>query len=194
MVTTQKAKLSPSTRRAGAALVKKVKGNMLREKVSLEAPWETYRKELYNLLTPDHELMVSDHTSFVSESVYEATISSTNYNKLMALKKILNNEVVFGNVTLKISFEYDAPVDEDNSQDWRDAFEGNPLFDRIESVGTPDGSTVNYAIFNREIISFFDDDLSDYHGNKHMIVADIVKDVISDTSVYPCTEFDAENM
>lgn len=190
----QKAKLSDSTRRAGVALVKKVKATMLNEKVALEAPWETYRKELFNLLTPDHELMVSDHVTFVSESVYEINVFSTNYNKIMALKKILYNEVVFGNVTLKITFAYVGPDNENNTQAWRDAFEGNPLFDRIESVGTPDGSTINYAIFNRDIISFFDDDLSDYHGNKHMIVADLVKDVVSDKSVHPCTEFDAENM
>lgn len=166
---------------------RKVKRTIPIKKVSLEAPWETYRKELYNLFKFDPEVSV-EQISFVSGAIYEVVITSTNYNKLMALKKILYNEIVFGNVTLKIAFDYKAPTDEDNSQAWRDAFEGNPLFDKIETVVAPDGSNVNYAIFGRDIISFFNDDLSDYHSNKHMIVADIVKDVTSDKSVYPCTK------
>jgi hypothetical protein len=171
---------------------RKVKRTIPSKKVALEAPWGTYLKELYNLFKFDPEVSVSS-ISFVSESICEATITSTNYNKLAALKKILYNEIVFGNVTLKITFDYNAPTDEDNSKAWRDAFEGNPLFDKIEGVKTPDGSTVNYAIFGRDIISFFNDDLSDYHGSKHMIVADIVKDVTSDKSVYPCTKTYDEN-
>lgn len=171
---------------------RKVKRTIPSKKTSLEAPWGTYLNELYNLFKFDSEVSVSS-ISFVSESIYKATITSTNYNKLMALKKILYNEIIFGNVTLKIAFDYKAPTDEDNSQAWRDAFEGNPLFDKIETVVAPDGSNVNYAIFGRDIISFFNDDLSDYHGSKHMIVADIVKDVTSDKSVFPCTKTDDEN-
>ena len=171
---------------------RKVKRTIPSKKASLEAPWGTYLSELYNLFKFDPEVSVSS-ISFVSESIYEATITSTNYNKLMALKKILYNEIIFGNVTLKITFDYTAPTNEDNSQVWRDAFEGNPLFDKIETVVAPDGSNVDYAIFGRTIISFFNDDLSDYHSNKHMIIADIVKDVTSDKSVYPCTKTDNEN-
>jgi hypothetical protein len=94
-----------------------------------------------------------------------------------------------GNITVRVVFDYEAPSDTITSEDWKTAFDGNPLFKELVNVPITPDSSVNYAIFAREILTYFVDDLTDIYGNRHIIVADLVKQLSNETAgINVCTE------
>lgn len=190
---TSKTRLSVSTRKAGASLVKKVTGvpvNTTPEhEVGMQAPWVVFHKGLFNLLNSDPDLAVEDTIRDCGNGLYESHISSYNYEKLTALKKILKTEIDMGNITVRVVFDYEAPSDTITAEDWKTAFDGNPLFKELVNVPITPDSSVNYAIFAREILTYFVDDLTDIYGNRHIIVADLVKQLSNETAgINVCTE------
>ena len=61
---------------------------------------------------------------------------------------------------------------------------------KVVSEIFPGQATVYYAVFKHEIITFFNDDLTDYHANAHFIVADLVEEVTNKSTVNICTEYE----
>lgn len=163
--------------------------------VGLSAPWVTYFKKVYNLLSVDSEITMPAEIGDEKDGVYSFYVESPNATKIIALSKVLKNEVVMGNITIKIDFRCtnDASIitnDENiTAKDYEDAFHGNKYFVKIESVRMPVGS-FDYAVFAHEIISFYNDDTSDYHANAHFIVADLVRDIIDPSDVMVCTFYE----
>ena len=161
--------------------------------VGLSAPWITYYKMVYNLLSVDNEILVDEDVKDNEDGTYEFTIESSNEDKIISLSRILNDRVVFGNVTLITKFrcandavKFNIEIVHDafpSIEDYDRAFSGNPFFVRTESIKDPTGASWDYAIFEAEIITFFNDDLTDYKQNAHYIVADIVKEISGETSV-----------
>ena len=96
----------------------------------------------------------------------------------------------FGNVKLAITL-----FDEENSAVNPDAalyetiFKGNPIFDRIDDTVDHTGTHIGYVVFKPVISQFFDDNLSDYHGNWSGLAQDIANDVFDNDfrGVYFCT-------
>lgn len=164
-------------------------------KVSISAPWITYFKIVYNVLSVDTEISMPDEVTDEGDGVYSFYIESPNASKIIALSKVLKNEVIMGNITLKVDYRCtnDASIQLNNenitSKDFETAFHGNKYFVRVENVKVP-GGAFSYAIFTRDIITFYNDDLSDYHQNAHYIVADIIRDIIDPCNVYPCTIYE----
>ena len=180
-----------ATRKSLAKLSKTAK--TVNEEVGLQSPWIILHKGIYNLLSQDPDITVAPNMIDAGNGVYETHISSSNYEKLTALKKILINETKMGNITARLVFDYAAPTDDIEVEDWRTAFEGNPLFKDIVPVSTPTGSEVDYVLFSRDILTYYVDDLSDLYGNKHIIVADLVNQVANETiGINICTEYDGE--
>lgn len=149
----------------------------MKEKVNLQAPWIEYHKKVFNLFEADPEVNVYDVID-TEEGVKSFDIGVTNLTKLEALDKILKKEVVFGNVTLKINFIHDEIENRTVRDNFREAFNGNPYFKKISSMDLPgQEAAVNFAVFSRDVISYFIDDLTDYCGNKHVLPAEIAKEV-----------------
>lgn len=167
--------------------------------LKLSPPWDTYFKMVYNLLTVDPEIKMPKFITEGEGGKCSFWIESSNATKIIALSKVLKNEIQMGNISITITFRctndaLSVTQREEGlatAKDFTDAFTGNPFFDRVVSEICP-GGTCFYAVFNREIISFYNDDISDYHGNAHYIVADLVKEVINDTDVKVCTKYEAE--
>lgn len=166
--------------------------------IQLSPPWDTYFKMVYNLLTVDPEIKMPKFIKEGEGGKCSFWIESSNATKIIALSKVLKNEIQMGNITITISFRCTnddlAAMRDDGEADGRDftdAFTGNPYFSKVVSEICP-GAVCYYAVFKREIISFYNDDISDYHGNAHYIVADLVKEIINDTNVKVCTEYEAE--
>lgn len=167
--------------------------------LKLSAPWVTYFKMVYNLLSVDPEIKMPKTITEGEGGKCSFWIESPNATKIIALSKVLKNEIQMGNITITISFRCindDFCVDLQNDvtgADYTDAFSGNPLFSKVVSEIFPGGAKVYYAVFKREIISFFNDDMTDYHANAHFIVADLVKQVSNEsTTVNVCTEYEEE--
>ena len=166
--------------------------------VALSAPWVTYFKMVYNVLMGDPEISMPKTIEDEGEGVYSFYIESPNATKIIALSKVLKNELEMGNITVKIQYRCtdDAYIELLNEEitvkDYEDAFTGNKYFVEVVQEPAPVG-TFDYAVFSRDIITFFNDDMTDYHANAHYIVADIIKQITDPSHVCPCTYFGAED-
>ena len=158
--------------------------------VGIEAPWYNYFKKVYNLFKEDSELVIDNELVENKDGSFEFTISSKNGDKLWAIERLLGYGCVFGNTRVIIKYGYENKQEEDWANVYRTAFAGNPLFQEVAEYSMPIVGTNTYAIFKKNIISFYDDNLSDYHGNSHYIVADVVRDVIAEPHMYICTSND----
>ena len=169
---------------------------MVNQNLTLQSPWVTYFKMVYNLLTVDPEIKMPKSITEGEDGKCSFWIESPNATKIIALSKILKNEIQMGNITVTISFRCtnDVEVGENavvTGNDYTDAFTGNPLFSKVVTEIFPGGAKVYYAVFKREIITFFNDNMTDYHANSHFIVADIVKEIANeDSAVNVCTEYE----
>lgn len=156
--------------------------------VGLSSPWEIYKKRVYNVFAQDPDVNVVEDDPDTKDGVFSFSIESGNSEKLEAIKKVLKNDIPIGNITIHINFNDLSTGDVPTADDFAKAFNGNPLFDQIVSEDLPDGRTTDYAVFNREIVDYFNDDLSDYCRNGHAIAADIVREISKDTMVGICTK------
>ena len=169
---------------------------MVNQNLTLQSPWVTYFKMVYNLLTADPEIKMPKSITEGEGGKCSFWIESSNSTKIIALSKILKNEIQMGNITVTISFRCtdDVEVGENSvvtGTDYTDAFTGNPLFSKVVTEIFPGGAKVYYAVFKREIITFFNDNMTDYHANSHFIVADIVREIANeDSAVNVCTEYE----
>lgn len=153
----------------------------------IEAPWENYFKKVYNLFVGDSEITIDNTLTDNGDGSFEFTISSKNGDKLNAIETLLGRGCSFGGVKVLIKYGYENQKEKNWADIYRTAFEGNPLFQEVVECGMPMFGTNTYAIFKKDIITFYDDNLSDYHGNSHYIVADLVNDVVANPGVFVCT-------
>lgn len=149
----------------------------MKEKVNLQAPWIDYYKKVYNLFEGDPEVNVYNIID-TEDGAKSFDIGVTNLTKLEALDKILKKEIVFGNVTLKINIIHDEIENKTVKDYFREAFNGNAYFKKVSSVALPgQENAISFAIFSRDVISYFIDDITDYCGNAHTLPAEIAKEV-----------------
>ena len=168
-------------------------------KVKLQAPWEAYRKMIYALFAKDPDINVQSDSCTEKDGKVSFYIESQNSDRLAALQAILSNEVTMGNITLTIDFKYankkpTTKYGQDSIEAWNVAFTGCPYFVKTVSVADPAGTPWNYAVFSRDIISYFDDNMADYCANSHKIAADVIleimaaNDIVGGNSMHVCTE------
>lgn len=160
-------------------------------RVGICSPWLLFHKKVFNLFQYDDEIEVDTEVESVN-GIASFNISSSNSKKLFAIMKILKNDIKFGNITLHINYVFKNEDTEDQyatTEDFENAFDGNPLFYRIldNSIG------YNFAIFDNVILTYYADDMTDYCGNAHQIVADLVKEVTKESPlVHVCTKVEDE--
>lgn len=151
-------------------------------KLTLEAPWNTYRKMINALFEYDPEIEVGDVVDTIGiESVdYTIDIKVKNHRKFEALQKLLPNRKVFGSVTVSI-FIYETENDEKNDVEmFRDLFMDNPIVSNFEKIKLSDGSEKDFVCFQPQVIQFYDDDISDCYGNYNGLAEDIARAVFGD--------------
>ena len=161
--------------------------------VNLQSPWETIRGKVYNFFAKDPDINVQDRCTDVGEGKYSFYIESQDSERLANLEKIMKKSYDLGNITLEIEFKYangvpDLLVDPDDVNTWKKAFGCNPYFVEVVTERDPAGRDWNYAVFSRDVISFFNDDLSDYCANAHFIPAEIVREFVEEGHIYCCTK------
>lgn len=153
------------------------------EKVNLSAPWITFVHEVEALFENDSEVNVR----FDSEK-NELKLMVASGDKADALTQLLPAEKNFGSVTLKI-----AVVPANNLLQGvgliEAAFRGNPALAYTFEADTPMGH-MEYAVFSKKVVQFFNDQLDDISGNKSTLYQDIAKDVFETSGVFFCTDSD----
>lgn len=151
------------------------------KKVMLEAPWETWCKELKAMFEHDNDIAVSKICELENDMDcdYAVTVTVRNHEKLLALDRLMPRTKSFGNVTLGI-YLYDEENNEvDVASLFRVLFKGNPIVDSIQTRTDQTGTDWNYVLFKPDVIQFFDDDISDCNGLWSGLAEDIARDVFA---------------
>lgn len=159
------------------------------------APWHIYLKKLEMLFLEDEEVDVGNYT--VTDGIVRVDILCHTIEKFVALKEVLKNFILVGSSEISrkriiLNFIYDGTSSESYDETFRKAFEGNPYFKEI--VKNSEHEELTYAVFRKEVISFFSENIGDYAGNTHELVEDVVSEVThlvnNDEAVriVPCSE------
>ena len=164
---------------------------MENSRLNLSAPWYTYQKKLTALFEYDDNVTVGPVLDVGGGKEMEIHVKGTD--KTFALAQLLPETVTFGNVTLRLTVVNDTK-DKTPADLWEAAFSDNPLFWTVDTIKDNAGVEHVYAIFEPEVLQFFNDDLSDYRGNFTALTADVARDVFADTGVCVCTADLTENM
>lgn len=150
--------------------------------VGMQSPWVTTYGKIRSLFQNDPDLKISN-LSGDHEGVYTFAITSANVTKLTAIEKILKNEFVFGNVTLQVKFIYDDSEDDEKitANDFKNAFNGNSIVRDVKTVKNPFGDEQTFVMFGKDVIQFYNDDLTDLYGNFNGLSEDIAREVFNKT-------------
>lgn len=146
--------------------------NTKEQNVAISSPWMTYYKKLVALFNDDPDLEVS-----WNEDEKSVIIESTNTFKIMALEKLLDTTVTFGNITITVKCLVKNGSEDSAATLFKTAFSGNPHFSKVIET-TVAAIDETFVLFKPEVIQFFNDDLTDYYGNWNGLAEDITRDVI----------------
>ena len=169
--------------------------------VKLSPPWNTYNNMVRVLFDVDPEITVGNIYKASEEDQNEYTyafeIATTNKDKFVALNKLMDQYITFGNVIVK-QVIIDNSGDETNPyiELYENLFNGNPNLKDIKSITDPAGRQHHYIRFQPEVLQFYNDDLTDYNGNKSCLAEDIAYEMFSnnmDSSINFCTADIREN-
>ena len=153
-------------------------------RLKLSPPWCQRYSQIAALFKYDPEVHV-----IYDEDTYELKLYVDDDDKAAALTILLPEEYEFGNVKLKVHVvpangaDADSVIDEDTPVDelYEAAFSGNGAFafaKTIRGVMLIDGIT--YVVFNKQVVQYYTDNLSDYFGNCSTLYQDIAKDVFGE--------------
>ena len=153
------------------------------DNMKLSPPWVTWFRELKALFSGDRQVKAV----FDQEDMF-IHVYVDNAAKAYALTAILPTGKVFGNVTVKVAVIPSNKPGDSYVDDMKTAFDGNDALVGIKTVTSPLGS-FTYAVWEREIVQFFDDNLADPHGLRTMLYEQIARDVLKDDlGIFHCTE------
>ena len=151
--------------------------------LSLSSPWVIYSKKVEALFEKDPQIRCE-----YNNDTPELKLFVDDVIKADALQDLLPTEKNFGNVTLKVTV---APADveiDERVQLFKDAFRDNPAVDHINTVLVPGGGKVTYVSFEKEVVQFYDDDLTDENGYCSTLYQELAKEVFGEKGeVYFCT-------
>jgi len=158
------------------------------KRTEISAPWVTFFNEITQLFKNDPEVKVSyDNDS------KEIKINVTNYEKTQALKKILPSTKKFGNVCVRIVISYVERKLITAKDIFDAAFKGNPAF-KYTFVFDTDTNPITYVVFAKEVVQYWNDDMSDPHGITSTLYQNIAKNVFEYDGVIYSTDSDSKRI
>lgn len=73
---------------------------------------------------------------------------------------------------------------------YKAAFAGNPIVSYIETVDGF-GNPLNYIVFEKEVVQYFNDNLGDIHGIESTLYQDLAEEVFDEhDSIFFCTDIE----
>ena len=149
--------------------------------IRLSPPWVEFANEVKALFEQDPEIAVE-----WDDGTMTLTILVDDDVKADALTQLMPAERTFGNVTAKVEV-IPANTDVPRVNLFRRAFDGNPALSFTDTVDTVLG-TFSYVVFKPEVVQYFNDDLSDYHGYRSTLYEDIARNVFEGDVIRFCTD------
>lgn len=159
----------------------------MNKNVAISSPWYQHFHKIKALFSQDPEVQIDDDMTPIEDGkIYKFSINSDNEGKLAAIKKLVGTMVTFPNdIVIVIEYGTESKVTADT---WKQAFEGNPIFKDVVSVDDQFGTTHDFAVFKKTILSFYNDILYDYKGFDHYVAADVAREIVKNPNMYICTE------
>ena len=150
----------------------------MKERLKISPPWVTYINKLQALF--DGDPLIAFNIDYNQPSV---VLSTTNGDKAAALVKLLPEEKLFGNVTLKISV--DCPTISNLAfptakKLFETAFNNNPAFAYVVTTEGYYFVPFTYVVFKNCVVQFFNDNLNDPHGVISTLYQDIASEIFED--------------
>ena len=153
----------------------------MKKNFKLQTPWVTYQKMLNAFFKYDDDVNVGEIDGEES-GIIHIPVEIMNHKKFLALQKILNTRIVFGNITVFVDLydEENGEQEEITFDTVKQAFDGNGMVDDFKVITDNVGVEHGYVIFdNTEIIQFQNDNLMDCWGNYNALPQDVAKQLFN---------------
>ena len=161
-------------------------------KLNLSAPWVDYYDQVSALLGSDPLISV-----FLDEELYKLKIYVDDEIKASALDELLPNEKQWGEITLtievipsnkeKVGLTFAHQGEFTDEELFAYVFAGNPLFKKNIHLEFP--FDITYVVFKKQIVQYYNDNLSDPHGITSTLAQNIAKEIFeTPAGVFYCTD------
>ena len=153
------------------------------KQVKLSPPQYTYSNFIKHSIGNDPCVRVLDLQE-TPHGDYLQIINVDERRKAAALATILKRRKTFGNVKIRIEVRHCGrvvePVTEIRSilRLFEAALDTNRWFEFVESKQVFFGLKPIFPVFKKDVIQFFNDDLSDLYANFNGVVADVFREVL----------------
>lgn len=150
---------------------------MSNSNLNLSAPWITYQHNIEALFGLDPEITIKFEDE--SNGNYVMKMYVNNHDKAEALGRILPGEKVFGNIKVTNLIIPENALDTDDIKElYKIAFKGNMAVDSVVSTIDPLTKTErNFVLFEKSVVQYYNDDISDPYGNRTMLYRDVAEEV-----------------
>lgn len=152
-------------------------------KVKLSSPWVLYYHELQAFFEKDSEVEV-----VFDEEETEIKLFVDNPRKADALTQLLPAEKKFGSMEVKVTVIPANNLKKTKFRLIQEALDGNDAviyFDSEDVFTNP----IGYVVFDKEVVQYFTDDLSDIHGCRSTLYQDMAKEIFGNLDgVCFCTD------
>lgn len=166
---------------------KERKGPVVMEtkKLKISPPWITFYRELEAMFAGDPDINI-----IYSEEEYTVRLYVNGAEKADALSQLLPAERAFGNITFHIKvIPANLEVKPSKIDLFRKAFLGNSAFVDIVSPTGPFSVPINYVLFRKKVVQFFNDDLQDFNGLESTLYECIAEDIFPEhNGIAFCTD------
>lgn len=172
-------------------LMKKENTNMA--VVKLSSPWMKLYHEIRAMFAEDQNV----HVIF-DEDKGNIVVYAQQPRKAAALGILLNKKYTFGNVEINVIVPptNSETIEFYNSKEIYDAaFNENHALSFTYVSPLPIANDTCYVVFKNCVVQYFNDDLSDIHGNCSTLYQEIAKEIFNDTKLGPvnfCTDVPAK--
>ena len=140
--------------------------------LNLSSPWQIFYSKIYKMFGEDPDITIEKN---YGDGKYEIKLYVSNIDKADALDKLLPNKKTYGNIDIYLTVI--PPNAEVNRSDlFKTAFDGNPVFSRIEDRGSYLFQN-SYVVFKPEIVQFYADNTSDIEGRISTLYHDLAYDI-----------------
>lgn len=143
------------------------------QELKLSPPWITYYNEVKALFGQDPNVRVEFDKEGCKLKLFVAGSDKCN-----AIRSLLPENISFGNVQLTIMVIPQLLENPSNIDLLGMAFVNNPVLKYTATAETMFGKKY-YAVFQKDIAQFFNDEMNDLHGVRSMLYADVAKDVFT---------------
>lgn len=155
--------------------------------IKLAPPWITYVSEVEQMFKYDSKVHVVYDNDEMTLKLYV-----DDGTKADAIAKLMPEEMVFGNTTLKISVipGNDTKMPRLSKDEmFIDAFYGNPAFSFTKTIKGIFTNDLVYVVFAKRVVQYFNDDLGDIYGQCSTLYETIAKNIfLPQEGVYYCTD------